>query len=232
MAFSQATIVPEPVAIPSGVADLLITWESTSPAGTHFQIYINRRLVYSGTARKALVSRPPARSVIQVGTVLPGEAGLDLSATLPAVAGDGNAPELDWYGGTFLAEDIDGFNVYGATVVGSGSAVDYVTPLSFLRAYPAGIIVDGWGVGGWGQGGWGRSASHYYWRGDPRANGAWRFGVKAVDQAGNEGPAVEFVITLAGPPQPPARNAAGQRLTGVYNSGAGTATLSWLASPG
>lgn len=210
-------------------ADLAVSWASTAPAGTVYQVYVDRRLAWHGAGRSAVVPHPAGPVRIEVGTVLPGEASLDLSAQLPAVPGGGSRVALRWLGGSFLDPGLVGFRVYSGST--PGGAVDYSHPVGSVTAYPQGVVNDGFGLGPFGQGGFGRSAGTYSWASDPLTAGAWHFAVKPFNAAGNEGTAVTWTVTVVGPPRPVARNAAGVRLTYQVNS-PGVVSLHWLASPG
>jgi len=231
MAFSQATI--QDITWNRRDAEIAIRWSSSSADGTWFQVYINQSLAWYGQARNCVLPMPSTDSGRQVqvdlGTVLPAEAHTDLSASLPAVAGGGQRVLLQWVGGTYLDPDIEGFHVYSGTV--PGGAVNYSILLGTVVAYPGDIYTDGWGLGGWGLGGWGMSEGNYEWISPPMAPGVWNFAVCPFDHAGNEGTALSQSATLAGPPRPPARNAAGARLTYSLTTGP-KAVLSWLNSPG
>lgn len=209
-------------------ADLRLHWDTDAPAGTVFQVYVGRELAWSGIGTSCRIPCPSTDVPIDVGAVGPGEAHSDFSPSLPAVPL--RRPRLVWYGGTFLSDSIAGFRVYRGNA--PGDPVDYETPVGSVTAYPGGLILDGAGIGPAGEGGAGQSANTFEWTGEPLGNGTWHFGVKAYDVAGDEGEAAEFSVTIAVPPEPPARNAAGDRLTGVYEAAGRTVTLNWLPSPG
>lgn len=231
MAFSQATI--ESVRTVQEDADLLVSWESSSPPGTVFQVYLSGVLVWHGTARFVRVPYPfdGGTGAIrgEVGTVDPDEAAVDMSGSLPAL-GYSNRAKLTWYGGTYQGVDLMGFRVYRGVL--AGDPVSYVDPVGSVTAYPQDRIFDGAGIGPAGFGGAGQAATTYSWTSPLLGPGTWNFGVKPVDTEGNEGTAVEIAFVSTAPPLAPARNADGQRLTvSAYNSTTRVATLSWLASP-
>jgi hypothetical protein len=226
MAFSQATI-SEVRAYRDG-AEFVVEWTSSAPAGTWFHVYEGAKLRRSTQARRAHIPVPAARATLHVGTVLPAEATLDLSGSLPATPAD--RVRLDWLGGTFLDENIAGFRVYGSAA--AGGAVDYDTALADIPAYSMGMVFDGWNMGGWNQGGWGHAASSYSWTSAPLSSGDWTFAVVPYNAVGNESAtAVETTETVLVAPQAPAMDAAGKRLTHTYDEPSGVATLHWLASP-
>jgi len=227
MPFDQSTILD--VADTLRGADLAISWDSTAPAGTYFQVYIDRMPTWNGTARFCVVPYPGRAVRIDVGAVLASEATADLSSELPSAPED--RVTLNWPGGTFLDSAIKGFFVYQSDT--AGTPVDYAKSVFYTAAYTAGIITDGWGMGGWGDGGWGRAASYYTWTSDHLTGGVWSFGVKTVDLFGNLAHTLEGTATVIAAPPPPARNTAGNRLTYTY-SGASThqVTLNWLVPNG
>jgi hypothetical protein len=228
MAFDQTVIAD--VAVFDHLGDLGISWRSAAPAGTTFQVYLDRALSWAGVARRAIVPMPDVgREVrVDVGAVGEGEGGTDFSASLPAAPGGGRTVRLDWRGGTYedLGDDIAGFHVYMSAV--AGAAVNYGVPVATVAAYPGGEILDGFGLGEFGEGGFGRSNSNYTWTSDPLSGGLWRFNVKPFDLAGNEGPAtVDVTATIAAPPGPPAPDANGIRLRYTYDPVSHTVTLLW-----
>lgn len=231
MAFSQATITEVyPPVYRQG--QLWIEWTSSSAAGTWFQVYVARRLAWYGQNRSVSLMVPSDRVRIDVGTVASGEQATDFSGSLPSTPSD--RAELTWLGGTYLDatgnDDVEGFHVYQSTA--AGGAVSYATVITDIKAYSAGVLTDGYGLGGYGQGGYGRSASSYSWTSASLGNGVWTFGIKPYDHAGNEGTATETSVTITVPPLPPALDSSNKRLEYTYNSGTHVATLTWLASPG
>jgi hypothetical protein len=228
MAFSQATITDPQIARHD--TDLRISWTSSSADGTMFQVYIARKLTWHGTARSVILPlNVPANQTftVDIGTVGSAEGLTNFSSSLPAIPGGGNKALLTWEGGTYLDPDIAGFKVYQSLV--AGGAVSYTTAVADVPAYIQGIITDGWGMGGWGHGGWGHANAKYSWKSAPLSGGVWTFGIKPYDSAGNPGTTQEVSVTISAPPNPPAANSAGQRLT--YTVSAGNLTLHWLASP-
>jgi len=228
MAFSQATITDQAVARHD--AEVRISWTSSSAEGTMFQVYLNRSLAWHGTARSASLPMPTSddKAVwVDIGTVGSAEGFTDFSSSLPAIPGGGNKALLTWVGGTYLDDDIAGFKVYQSSV--AGGAVSYTTAVADVPAYIQGQITDGFGMGGWGLGGWGLGSASYSWLSGPLTGGVWTFGIKPYDTAGNLGTTQEVPVTISAPPNPPAANSAGQRLT--YTVSGGNLTLHWLASP-
>ena len=209
-----------------------IGWTSSAPAGTWFQAYVNRRLAWWGQSLGFALPPPDGRARVDIGAVAATERTTDFSASLPASPAD--RVLLSWLGGSYQdptgGDDVAGFRVYGEPAPGAG--ISYAAPLATVAAYPGGIPTDGYGLGGFGLGGFGRSASAYSWESSPRtANGLWHYAVRPFDAAGNEGTASLVAVNVAAPPQPPARNAAGVRLTYTYDPATQRITLDWLASP-
>jgi hypothetical protein len=238
MAFSQATISEVfPPLIRQGQA--FLSWSSSSPAGTFFQVYLNAVLAWSGQARSAWVSIPSGPVHIDIGTVAAGEENTDFSGSLASAPA--RRAELSWLGGTFEAPDIAGFKVYGESTPGGG--INYGTVLADITAYPAGILTDGFGLGSFGTGGFGRVAGTYTWTSEPLGSGTWSFAVVPYDAAGNAGTGATTTVTIAAPPREPAFGSDGiTRLTyqvlqfGDIGYGAGgfglpEAALTWNASP-
>jgi hypothetical protein len=229
VAFSQSTI--SDLTLSRSGVELLIAWSSSSPNGVFYQVYIGRRLAWTGTALRCLLPWPSglgANTPIDVGTVGTSDRFTDYSGSLPATPA--NRVTLAWQGGTYLASDIAGFRIYASAV--AGGAVSFASPIATIPAYPGGIILDGFGMGGFGQGGFGRAASTYSYTTGTYGNGVWTFAVVPYDQAGNAaGSPVTQTATIAAPPRPPAASSQGVRLTYAYNSTAHTVTLAWLASP-
>jgi hypothetical protein len=213
-------------------ADLYISWSSSAPAGTTFQVYLDAKLVWHGADLACVLPLPAHRVTIDVGAVGAGEATTDFSSSLTPPPGTGSRAELTWTGGAYLDPDGDlaGFRVYGEATPGGG--IDYGTVLGTVAAYPGGRATDGFGLGGFGSGGFGSGAGSYSWTSDPLASGTWHFGVRPLSGAGNEGPAATAAVTISVPPMPPAVNGNGKRLTYTYNVSTSVLTLNWLASPG
>lgn len=205
MAFSQS-LVSEPVLSRVG-QQLQASWVSTAPSGTIFQLYVDRALAWSGTARVVYLPWPRTTIEVQVGTVGPGEATTDFSASLPG--GHPDKVTLAWLGGTSQGADLAGFRVYGSAT--AGGAIDYTTTLADLPVTPT---LDGYGIGGYGAAPFGASSLPYSWSSGRLGSGAWWFAVASYDTAGNESrPGVTTSVTIVGPPRPPAPDAAGKRLT-------------------
>ena len=242
MAFSQSGIIN--VRVMADGPDLFVNWSSSLPSGTTYQVYLDRRLVWSGTSMRCHAPIPSGvigRNVwVEVGTVGAFEPLQDYSTSLAAPGGRSERAELAWTGGTYLDptghDDIQAFQIYQSPAAGvpvglasaSSSAIDTVA------AYPGGWINDGFGKGGFGNAGFGRASTQYSWRSGPLTSGIWQFAVVPTDRAGNAQGAGQVVnVTINAAPRPPAVPASGgSRLTYTY---AGPShpqiTLSWLPSP-
>jgi len=243
-------------------AELSVSWSSTAPAGTVYQVYLNRVLAWHGTRRYCVLPHPTARARIDVGAVLAAEARTDFSASLPSVPGGGQRITLAWVGGSYLGGSIEGFRVYLG--LAPGGAVSYARPVATISAYTGHVTTDGYGLGGYNLGVYGLAASNYTWTSGPLAPGTWNTAVVPFDTAGNDGAIQTAAVTLAGPPGPPTGAAyiLNHQAPGGYGSGGydvggygvgtgynvggygvgpyGTGepeglpfvTLSWIASPG
>jgi hypothetical protein len=219
MSFSQQSIssVNPPVQLGT---QLLLSWTSSAPAGTLFQVYVDRRLAWSGTGRSCSIALPTAISRIDIGTVAPGEAQTSFAAELPG--SPARLATLSWLGGTFESVDIAGFHIYGEGFPGGG--IDYTDLLATVPAYVAGIITPEFGYGGFGQSGFGESAGSYTWTSQPLSGGTWLWAVKPFDLAGNEGPAATTAVTIAAPPLPASPFPHMNRLSYVYHASAKVVT--------
>ena len=101
------------------------------------------------------------------------------------------------------ADDVATYRVYHDARTGT---VDYETLIDEIVAAPGGIALDA-----------------YAWTSGELRAGTWRFGLRAVDAAGNvkTTPAREVEATITPPPDPPSD------LTLDYDDGAHAVTLAW-----
>lgn len=225
MPFSQATITSvAPPVFQNGFA--ILSWTSSSPAGTWYQIYVDGALVDWTQNTSATVATSDQVESVDIGTVGSGEQMTDFSAS---IAGFNRFAELSWLGGTFESENIAGFYVYMSSV--AGGPISFTKPIATVTAYPQGILLDGFGYGGFGDGGFGASAAAYGWTSEPLTFGLWSFAVKPFDTAGNIGAGLTTTVQINVPPIEPARFPIGDRLHYTFSSGSETATLTWEASP-
>jgi hypothetical protein len=240
MAFSQSTITGVNPPVYAGF-QVYITWATTSPAGTWFQVYLNESLAWWGQTTTAILilgSTGPLR--VDIGTVSPGEEQTDFSADLPS--SPARRAELSWLGGTFEAIDIAGFRVFGSDEAGGYGVngfgdwpfgeIDLSIVLADITAYPSGITTDGFGFGGFGLGAFGEAAGTYTWTSDPLTSGNWSYAVIPYDAAGNLGVAALCGVTIVCPPLEPVLFSDNTRLHYSYDASDKEVTLFWNASPG
>jgi hypothetical protein len=210
MAFSQTAITS--VRLRRAGPDLVVSWTSTAPGGTTYQLYVAGRLTWWGTALSARIPAPSVAASVEVGTVGAGEDRTDFSGSLPALPA--NHVRLGWTGGGSVATTVAGFRVYGSAV--AGGAVDLTKVLATIPAHTTDPI-----------------APSYSWTSGPLGAGVWSFQVVPFDTAGNACSSPGTVsATITAPPQPPAADGRGVRLSYTFNAGTRVATLSWLPSPG
>ncbi len=225
MAFDTSVITG--ITLSPDMGELVVSWTTTAPTGSMFQVYVAGRLAWWGQGRSTRVPMPTEAAQVVVGQVGANEGHADYSGSLPTEAGPKHA-RLSWEGGTYLGTDIHSFRVYGEATPGGG--VSYAAPLAEVLAYSMQPPADGFGMGLFGGGGFGASGGTYTWESAPLSGGTWSFAVKAVDATGNESTAATASVVIAAPPNPPAANAAGRRLTNTYNATTKVITLNWLAS--
>jgi len=236
MSFSQATI--SEVKVDLDGTELFISWTSAVQGSCH-QVYVDRRLSWSGRSRRCHIPLPPGSSGrnvwVDVGTVASSAAMEDFSSQLPAAMGFTTRARIAWKGGTYLdstgLDDVRGFRIYGSPR--PGAPIDYATVVATVAAYPGGWISDGFGMGGFGDGGFGRSASTYEWKSNFLNSGVWSFAVVPYDRAGNaRGMGQHTSVTIVEAPRPPAVSASGVRLAYQYSGPVSRiATLTWQPSP-
>ena len=223
MAFTELTTGIE---VSRAGVELRVDWTSALPGTTVWQVYLNRRLAWSGTDRHATYPRPSDTMLIDVGSVgSAAEANVDYSGSLSA-APPGTKANLSWQGGLWQGADLAGFRIYRSAT--AGGSVDYITLIDYVPVGDTGV--GGWGTGGWGQGGWGDTGGVYSWTSESLGPGVWTFAVVPVDVAGNaQGSPSATNATIAGPPRPPAPYSDGTRLR--YSFNAGSPILTWNAAP-
>jgi hypothetical protein len=240
MPFSQATI--QDVVPTRQGRGLKITWTSSSPAGTWFQVYLDRQLTWFGQSLFCVIPMPTPTDLatIDVGTVLESEAPQNLalipssngfgkgqfgaygfggvvSNPLPTPAWTGQRVTLSWTGGS---PGIVNYAIYSGLT--PGGAVSYVSPIGIVAAAPQGQYPTGFGQGGFGKGSFGISESHYSFTTSTLAKGTWNFGIKPVDAQGNPGTATTTSQAVSGPPVEVPRNAAGKRVTYTFSHATGS----------
>jgi len=221
---------------PVGPAGALeVTWESTQADRWH-QVYVNGCLagVTAAPADRRLIVLGPVGGSGVLGLVLVEVVAVDAADRETDLGGElagleakrGARVRLAWQAGLYLDANLESFGVFADARTG---VVDYESPLNEapIPARPRGQAPWGYGCGGYGVGGFGRSAARYEWVTDDLEPGAWRFGVVAVDAAGNRAASVaEVAVSVLPLPRPPE----GFRVA-EYEPATATATLAWEASP-
>jgi hypothetical protein len=225
--FIQSTITQVFPPIYRG-GQLFLSWASSAPGGSWFQVYVNGALAWHGRATSCWVPSPAGPVHVDIGTVAGGNEQVDYASSLPATPA--RRAELTWTGGTFEDVDIAGFHVYGELTPGAG--IQYGTALADITAYPQAITTDGFGLGGFGTGGFGQTGGTYQWISEPLEAGTWSFAVKPYDAAGNLGAAVTVAVTISAPPREPGLYPDGvTRLKYTYDEPSREVTIRWNASP-
>lgn len=211
--FDQSPIVDLRVFREPG--SLHIKWDSTAPAGSWYQIYINGRLVWDGPKRKYVdipfKSRAGHTVYVSVGVVGDTDRHSDFGHTIDDVPS--NRVQLSWQGGTALDPSIKGFNIYMSTESGG--------PYSLQNRVGNVKVVTGPDVA---------SLMPYSWTSGPLRSGTWQFAVAAYDSAGNEDsdpPTWDQAVSVP-PPEVAPRAADGKRLwVDSYDQSTNTYTLGW-----
>lgn len=224
MPFDQAAVVevfPPDYSLPGQV---VVTWRSSTPDAYH-QLYVDRRLAWWGRGTSATIATPRGRSRIDIGAVEYGERSTDFSGDLAPTPS--TRVTLTWEGEDSSAVE---YRIYASPT--AGAAISYVGPIASIPAGIPGTVMPGYGDGGFGEGPYGGDPNaSYRWTSGDLSSGVWSFGVVGVDEAGNESIKAEVSATIVAPPEPPARDARGRRLTYVYDPGTRVVTLNWLPSP-
>jgi hypothetical protein len=238
MPFSQVTIL-EVFPPQFRGSQVYLSWSSSSPGGTWFQVYVNQQFAWSGQRLSTWIPIPAGPVRIDIGAVDAGEENTSFASSLPPAPS--RRARLSWQSGTYKGIDLAGFHVYGSDA--PGAAVDYSTVLADITAYPAQVATYGFGLGGFGSGGLGQSASSYSWTSDPLSGGTWNFAVVPYDTAGNEGSAQTTTAVITAPPREPttfpgtttrlqyALDGFGQVGFGADSFGLPTVNLFWNPSP-
>lgn len=224
MAFDQTAIVevyPPDYSLPGQV---VISWRSTTPDAYH-QLYVDRKLAWWGRGTSATIATPKGRSRIDLGAVEYGERSTDFSGSLAATPS--TRVTLAWDGEDASAVE---YRIYASP--SPGASISYASPIASIPAGVPGTVLLGFGEGGYGEGPYGGDTNaSYRWTSGDLASGVWSFGVVGVDEAGNESIKAETSASIIAPPEPPARDSRGRRLTYVYDEPSRIVTLNWLPSP-
>lgn len=227
MPFSQATITD--LTVGQDGLDLLVSWTSSAPDGTWFQVYLDGGLAWSGQGRRAHLPYPSRKVTVHVGAVdSSAERDTSFTSSLPALGGAGRRARLEW---SSDRNDVAEWRIYGEASPGGG--INWAAPIATVPA-TVGVDGGGFGVGGFGMGGFGIGGRRSWsYETQPLGAGTWNFGVRAVDGAGNEQPTGSAVLAsaaISAPPRPPAPFGDGTRLRASVN-GSTQAVLTWNASP-
>jgi hypothetical protein len=169
-------------------------------AGIAFQVYSSGALCLATSETNAVV--PVERDelnwfeVLGVATHLQ---GLDQSNVVEGSFG--RKVRLAWSASASL--DASAYRIYHDNRTGT---IDYNTVAGEVDAKPGGVALE-----------------RYAWTSGELRSGTWRFGIRAVDSAGNvrTSPAREAAVTLTATPDPPGMPACS------YNPVTHAATLSW-----
>lgn len=209
MPFSQSTLIAvNPPQWERG--QVYLSWTSTSPAGTWWQVYINGALAWAKQQQWCRVPVPSGPLRIAIGMVNPGEEHTAWTSLLPA------APQrrvtLAWQSGSFQAIDLAGFYVYSSS--SAGGSINYTTPVATLAAYPGGFNTG--------------STGQYSWTSGALDAGTWQFAVVPFDTAGNAGSGSTTTALIVAPPRSPAAFAGTQQRL-QYNYTPSSTTLTWQA---
>lgn len=208
---------------------MLVKWRSALE-DKHYQVYVNGRLAGTSvdTQQRQMVVQTPssfeAAVRIEVVSVEPADAHVDSSAQLGPTSYLSTRVRLTLLRSQSLPT-AGAFNVYGDAGTG---LIDYETPLNEtpVPIWPcpqdkAGFGLScfgeddfgwdataavGFGKGCFGSGQFGLDADAIEWTSPVLTEGAYRFGVKVVDAAGNASAPVETApLTIVPPARPAAK---------------------------
>lgn len=170
-------------------------------AGVAFQLYSAGALVGATTEPLAIVEVADGLAWFEILGVATHLAGVPQTNVLERALG--RRARLAWPASA--SDDVASYQVYDDNRTG---AVDYETVIGEVDAKPGGLALD-----------------EYAWTSGELRSGTWRFGIRAVDAAGNvaTSPALEVSVVVASPPDPPLS------LAGSWDPGAQRATLTWSA---
>jgi len=206
-----------------------VVFESTAQ-GKHHQVYVDGRLAgmtISTEDDRVLAAVPEAAaSLLEVLAVDADDRLTDFRGQLSGFAdADAARVELSWFGGRYLDDNLDHFEVYG----GPAGSIDYSRPLNAepIKALVGGENLGGFGRGGFGRGGFGRSAMAFSFVTAKFPPGTYDFEILAVDTEGNltEGPPEVTQTEVRSFPRPPTDLA-----VSAYDDQTQTATLAWSPS--
>ena len=223
------TAVPDnPITLTPRGPELYVSWSTSDPAGTWYQVYADGLLAHRGTGRGCTLPLDGHPLRVDVGRVASlADARTDYSGSLPTLPLQ--RVTLTWQGGSYLKPTIGGYRVqqlagYGTPLYGAGGYGGSV--LATVPAYNGGAVLDGYGLGGYGGGSYGYAAALYSYTTPRLGRGAQTLAVIPYDLAGNvQGTPQLSSVTIAAPPRPPGG------LTAAYSPATAKATLTWTGSP-
>lgn len=235
MAFDDAGITVTVTPLPA-TAEVLVTWSSSWPDGTWYQVYLDAVLI-GATQRRAMVLPWPGtatgRAWVHVGAVPASEVAVVQPPAAPAALGTGARPVLTWKGGMYqkvAGRDVAGWTIFRGRA--PGGAVDTAAPVGAVPAQGVVGPEGGWGVGGWGTGGWGRPRRTYQFRDQTLAGGTWNYRITPVNDQGQPGAGSDVSVAVTAPPRSPtpvADDPWGRRL--IADTSGGSPRLRWGHSP-
>jgi len=204
-----------------------VVFRSTA-VGKHHQAYVDGQLagMTQSVEDRSIVAAGPeaAASVIEVVAVDPQDRLTDYGSALAGFGdSDGSRVEVSWWGGRYLDDGLDHFDVYG----GPAGAIDRGRPLNAepVAALVNGANLGGFGCGPFGRGGFGRSAMLLKFVTAKHFSGRYGFEVAAVDGGGNETSAAGVEVEVVGFARP-----ARELKVASYEAVTRTAHLTWSAS--
>ena len=182
MAFAQATILSVSPPQVCG-SQVYVSWTSSSPAGTWFQVYVNQRPAWTGHGARRGSPSPPDQCGSTSAPLVPASR---IRTSPPRSArvrrGGCSSP------GSRAPTRVSTWRAFGCTgPTAPGGPVDNSTALADITAYPLGIDTAGFGLGGFGSGGFGQLAGNYSWTSGPLAAGTWTFAVVSLRRRGERG---------------------------------------------
>jgi hypothetical protein len=199
--FSEAGIVNPTVRVDD--TDLIVSWSvdpAIVPDGSFFQVYVNKRLVWSGPEHVAVLpglNVAGQAALFHVGTVAEGNRLVSYASTLDSMPGSGNRALLTWYGGGWET-GVTQYLIFGSK--DPNAVIDWVNPYAAIRSEgPAGF-----GRGPFGLAPFGYGARRYRWTSGPLASGRWSIRRDAGHGCGN--PAADYTavqVDIIAPPAGP-----------------------------
>ncbi len=170
-------------------------------SGVAFQVYAAGALALATTEPLAVLELGEGASWFEVLGIAAHLAGIAQPNVLERAVG--RRVRLTWPASS--SDDVASYRVYHD---GRTGAVDYGAAVGEVDAKPGGLARE-----------------TYSWTSLELDSGAWRFGIRAVDAAGNvkTSPALEAEVAVAAPPDAPSD------LSCSYDADAHEATLAWSA---